>query len=176
MKIHSDAIGDEVRIEIIPLLDVIFCILTFFILGAVGLSRQQAINLDLPQASTGEAQMRAILPVSVDPLGQIYIEKQPVNQAQLMRVLEAYQTQNPEGLMVLYAHPMSSYNDVVQVLDILREVGGDRVGLATIPKPEDEGGNANEFAPITPIDPRRLPAPPAPPDRPEVPDTGELGD
>ncbi|MFM1842247.1 MAG: hypothetical protein RLZZ490_983 [Cyanobacteriota bacterium] len=123
----------EVRIEIIPLIDVIFCILTFFILGAVGLSRQQAISLDLPKASTGTPQMREMFVVSLDDLGQLYVEKQPVNEGQMMSALQNYHQYNPSGLIVLHASRNASYNDVVQLLDILRSVGGDKVALATLP-------------------------------------------
>lgn len=138
MKLHPDhqSIEQDVRIELIPLIDVIFCILTFFILAAVAITRQTAINIDLPQASTGTVQMRDMLIVSVDPIGQIYIDKNAVTRDELYQSLVEYQTKNPQGLMVLYASRLSSYNDVVQVLDLLRSVGGDRVALATLP----EGG------------------------------------
>ncbi|MEM6592606.1 MAG: biopolymer transporter ExbD, partial [Cyanobacteria bacterium P01_C01_bin.73] len=53
MKLDIDTGSSDLRIEILPLIDVIFCILIFFVLAAVGLTRQQAINLDLPAASTG---------------------------------------------------------------------------------------------------------------------------
>lgn len=125
--------ADEVRIELVPLIDVIFCILTFFILGAVGLSRQQAIGLDLPKAGTGAPQMREMLVVTLDNLGQLYVEKQPVTRNQLFDSLKNYHQYNPKGLMVLHASRDASYNDVVQILDLLRQVGGDRVALATLP-------------------------------------------
>jgi biopolymer transport protein ExbD len=136
MKLHADhqSIEQDVRIELIPLIDVIFCILTFFILAAVAITRQTAINIDLPQASTGTVQMRDMLIVSVDPIGQIYIDKNAVTRDELYQALVEYQTKNPQGLMVLYASRLSSYNDVVQVLDLLRSVGGDRVALATLPE------------------------------------------
>lgn len=125
--------ADEVRIELVPLIDVIFCILTFFILGAVGLSRQQAIGLDLPKAGTGTPQMREMLVVTLDNIGQLYVEKQPVTRNQLWDSLKNYHQYNPKGLMVLHASREASYNDVVQILDLLRQVGGDRVALATLP-------------------------------------------
>lgn len=138
----------EVRIEIIPLIDVIFCILTFFILGAVGLSRQQAIGLDLPRASTGAPQMREMFMVSLDDLGQLYVEKQPVSQDQMFNALQNYHQYNPSGLIVLHASRNASYNDVVQLLDILRTVGGDRVALATLPGDSQAapGANPNGFS------------------------------
>jgi biopolymer transport protein ExbD len=125
--------GQEVRIEIVPMIDVIFCILTFFILAAVGFSRQQAISLDLPQASTGTAQMREMLVVSLDDFGQLYLEKQPVSQVQLYSAIKNYHSLNPTGLMVLHASQDVAYKEVVQILDMLKEVGGNRVALATLP-------------------------------------------
>ncbi len=144
MKIDLlDTATEDVRIEIIPLIDVIFCILTFFILAAVGLTRQQAIDLDLPSASTGdplppqglgsEAIQRERLYVSVDAIGQVYLDQQPVSLDLLYDVLLQHQQVSPEGLIVLYASRDARYEDVIQVLDLLRSVGGDRVALATLP-------------------------------------------
>jgi biopolymer transport protein ExbD len=144
MKIdYLDAPSEDVRIEILPLIDVIFCILTFFILAAVGLTRQQAIDLDLPAATTGaplppqgigaDAQLRERLYVSVDAIGQVYLDQQPVTVDLLYDVLLQHQQSYPEGLIVLYASRDARYEDVVNVLDLLRSVGGNRVALATLP-------------------------------------------
>jgi biopolymer transport protein ExbD len=133
MKIDVDSTEPDVRVELVPLIDVIFCILTFFIVAAVTLTRQAAINVDLPSARTGTTQMRQILVVSIDPIGQTYVEKDPVTQSQLTDALVKFRKESPEGLMVLYASRASSYNDVVRVLDLLRSVGGTRVALATLP-------------------------------------------
>jgi biopolymer transport protein ExbD len=123
---------------LIPLIDVIFCILTFFLLAALQLTRQQAVNVDLPQAETGTVQMQELkLFVSVDQLGQTYVDRQPVTREQLYQLLLTYKRARPEGLIVLSASKMASYNDVMQVLDLLRSVGGDRVALATIPSSGD---------------------------------------
>lgn len=133
MKINIENDAPDIRIEIFPLIDVIFCILTFFILAALGFNRQQAIGLDLPKANTGTPQVREMLVVSIDPLGQTYVEKQPVIREQLRQVLVNYIKAKPEGTIVLNASQMVGYNDVVQVLDLLRSVGGNRVALATQP-------------------------------------------
>ncbi len=166
MKINVDSPSEEVRIEIIPLIDVIFCILTFFILAAVSLTRQSAINVDLPAAATGRPQMREMLVVSVDPIGQTYVEQQPVTRDQLYQTLLNYQQTNPQGLMVLYASRSTSYNDVVGVLDLLRSVGGNQVALATFPDPVNPaqqplpGLNGAPNGSLTPIDPFGLPTQP----------------
>jgi biopolymer transport protein ExbD len=142
MKLKEETSAPDVRVEIIPLIDVIFCILTFFILASLSLTRQQAINLgsDLPKASTGVTQMRQMMLVTIGQYGQVYVENQPVTREQLQQMLTGYQQKNPEGLMVLYASGASPYSEVVGVLDQLRAVGGDRVSLATSP-PETTQGN-----------------------------------
>ncbi|HEY9878624.1 MAG TPA: biopolymer transporter ExbD [Leptolyngbyaceae cyanobacterium] len=153
-----DTPTEDVRIEIIPLIDVIFCILTFFILAAVGFARQQAIDLDLPSAQTGQPlpgeatpQASDRLYVSVDGIGQIYLDQQPVTQDLLYDVLQQHQQVAPNGLIVLYASRDARYEDVVNVLDILRAVGGDRVALATLPR---EAGIGQPQQPGNPLSPQ----------------------
>ena len=169
MKINLDTPAEEARIELVPLIDVIFCILTFFLLAALQLTRQQAINVDLPKAKTGQTQMREMLIVSIDDFGQTYIDQLPVNYQQLDRVLKSFQTQNPAGLMVLYAPQNARYAKVVEVLDKLREVGGDRVALATLPSsapsPVPNPSVPNSGIPTTPAignSGQPLPSPVAP--------------
>src|ERR671933_717731 len=142
LRLRVDTQAEDVRVEIIPLIDVIFCILTFFILAAVGFSRQQAINIDLPKAGTGTPQGRQILVVSLNDAGQVYVEQQPVvTKDQFYQRLRDYRQQNPNGLMALYASTNATYNRFVQVLVWLGEVGGDRVALA--PFPAESGGIPN---------------------------------
>ncbi len=134
MKINLDSPSDDIRIEIVPLIDVIFCILTFFILAALQFTRQQAINVDLPKASSSNTPIaREMLLVSINPFNQIYVENQLVLPDELEQKLREYRQQRPDGMMVLYASKTAFYNDVVQVLDKMRAVGGDRVSLATLP-------------------------------------------
>lgn len=154
----DDSSAQEVRIEIIPLIDVIFCILTFFILAAVGVSRQQAINLDLPNARTGVAQTRELLIVVVDDLGRVFVEDQLLTtDEELSDRVEQYLLEKPQGLMALYASKSASYENVIRVLDALREVGGNRVALATLPDGAELPTNANP--PVTPNTDLSNPAP-----------------
>jgi len=172
---EDDSQQSEARIEILPLIDVIFCILTFFILAAVNFSRQQAITLDLPQAKTGTSQMQDILIVTIDDIGQLYVDKNQVSRADLAWEIKKYHQSNPGGLMTLYAAKNSTYREVVEVLDMLREVGGDRVALATFPEGSEPAVQPNPIPPgtnpaipglpgsINPYNPNQFPNPPSPP-------------
>ncbi|MDF5722090.1 MAG: biopolymer transporter ExbD [Rhizonema sp. PD37] len=143
MKVNLHTPIEEVQVQIIPFIDVIFCILTFFILAALQIPRQhatqQGINVDLPKVKPGTDKSvsslagRQILPVTVDAIGQTYVEKQPVRREQLAEILKKYLQQNPTGTLVLNASRSATYNDVIEILDLLRQVGGDRVSLGIIP-------------------------------------------
>ncbi len=160
MKINLNNSTEEVQVQIIPLIDVVFCILVFFILASLQFTRQQSINIDLPQANTAtpgvqpETQ-REILPVTIDAVGQIYVERDPVQPQQLGDILKNYLAENPKGTLVLYASRSATYNDVIEILDLLRQVGGDRVSLAIIPGSEEQPANPNPLQPLPnlPINP-----------------------
>lgn len=153
MKINLNNPTEEVQIQIIPLIDVVFCILVFFILASLQFTRQQSINIDLPQASTATSGVqsdtqREILPVTIDAVGQIYVEKNTVQRQELGGILKNYLDENPKGTLVLYASRSATYNDVIEILDLLRQVGGDRVSLAIIPGSEEQPLNPNPLQPI----------------------------
>ena len=153
MKINLHSPIEEVQVQIIPLIDVIFCILTFFLLAALQFTRQQAINVDLPKASTGApSQFQSRLIVTLDSAGQIFVEQNPVGLDQLSETLRAYFQANPMGTVILNASRTSSYNDVIVLLDAMRQVGGDRVALATIAGSSDRpaGSTLPETIPTTP--------------------------
>jgi biopolymer transport protein ExbD len=145
MKIKPRIQTDDAQVQIIPLIDVIFCILTFFILAALQFSRQEvvkSINLELPRSNMGTQSAqnpqaggsqapRQNFIVYIDGLGQTFIQNQPnpVPKEQLRGILANYLQQNPTGTLVLNANRSASYNDFIQTIDLLREVGGDRVSL-----------------------------------------------
>ncbi len=134
MKINPGNINEEPRIELVPLIDVIFCILTFFLLAGLQVARQQAINVDIPKATTGAPAARELLMVSLNDDGQLFLEKQPMLvPGQLVEAVKQYRQARPNSSIVLYASKQVSYSKVVEVLDALRGVAGDRVALATLP-------------------------------------------
>ncbi|MEM7726101.1 MAG: biopolymer transporter ExbD [Cyanobacteria bacterium P01_A01_bin.45] len=139
MKININSLGEDTQIQILPLIDVVFCILTFFLLAATQFTRPQGINIDLPKAKSGtsasasQLRNRNILPITIDAVGLTYVEKEQINKEQLTTVLKKYLEENPEGTLVLNASRAATYNDVIGLLDLLRQVGGDRVSLGIIP-------------------------------------------
>ena len=132
MKTLIEQEVSEVRIEIIPLVDVVFCVLTFFILAAVGLTRVKGIGIDLPQSNTATAKFGNKLALQVNPVGEIFVKNQPISESELVQQLTDFRRINPTGLIVIDADRQASYEKVIQLLDLLQGLNIDRVALGSI--------------------------------------------
>lgn len=148
MKTFVDLDTSEARIEIIPLVDVVFCVLTFFILAAVGLTRVQGIGIDLPKTQASTSQFGDKISLQVNSLGQVFLNNETVTDQSLIEKLTNYRRSNPAGLVVVDADSQVRYERVLQVLDVLAELGISRVSLGT-----EEGGQDASPIPQSPLNP-----------------------
>jgi biopolymer transport protein ExbD len=132
MKINLNNGGDNApRVEVVPLIDVIFCILTVFLLSGLQATRQQAFKVDIPQANNSAPQIGERLIVSLDAEGQIFIDQQPYLPDALRQRVQGYLVDKPNGYIALYADKQVRYERVLEIFDQLREIGGEKVALAT---------------------------------------------
>src|SRR5256885_4282911 len=88
MKIGSPLPHKKARIEIIPLIDIMFFLLASFMMASLTMIKLQSIRMDLPTATAATRDFKPdILNLSVDKLGDVYIGKTQVNLVQLEAVL-----------------------------------------------------------------------------------------
>mgnify|MGYP001792030725 CR=1 FL=1 len=121
------------ELNLVPMMDVIMTILTFFIIISMTLTnKQNAVNVTLPSASSGLSEQKSPDPlvVSIDSQGNLFLGKDVITEAQLVQPMQAYLQKNPQGAVVLNADRKLPYEKVVQVLGKMRDIGGDRVSLA----------------------------------------------
>lgn len=120
------------EINLVPMMDVIMTILTFFIIVSMTLTNFQSVDVALPTAQSGVNRERPIEPmiVGLNQQQQILLQGSPATREQLAQAIQNYLAQNPKGSVVLKADQRLPYQQVIQVLATLKEVGGDRVSLA----------------------------------------------
>ena len=121
------------EVNLVPMMDVIMTILTFFIIISMTLtSRQNSVNVTLPSTDQGltEQKIPDPLVVTINQQKQLFLGKQPISEAQLAEPMKAYLQLNPQGAVVLNADRKLAYEEVVQILGKMRAIGGDRVSLA----------------------------------------------
>jgi len=138
MKIRSTERSSTVpEINIVPLLDVVFAVLAFFVLVSAGLAPVQQIGVELPTKSAATAPKNAkslsdMLIVTLDINGKTRIDGNLLTTEGLAIAVKGYIAAFPQGLVVLNAEDTNvSYQQVVNTLEVLRKIAGDRVAIAT---------------------------------------------
>ncbi len=122
------------RIEIIPLIDIIFFLLATFVMVSFSMIKNQGISVKLPKAATGVAQERdkeASATVTVKENGTFYLNKEKIEEADLLARLKALRAANPEQKVFVNGDELSYFGDVVAVLDGIRVAGIDKISIQT---------------------------------------------
>jgi len=125
--------GDEMpEVNLVPMMDVLMVILTFFIIISMTLTGQQAADIKLPKAEVGVNRDFPTKPMVVALNGekQIRVDNQLVSQDELAERIVNYLSNNSTGIVMLKADKSLSYEQVLDVLSVMRDVGGDKVSLA----------------------------------------------
>ena len=125
------------EVNLIPMMDVLMAILTFFIVLSMTLTTGQSIiGVNLPRtekganSSTKESKTPDSLTIGMNKQGQIIIKNKPVEPSQLDARLKAHFQKSPDGVVVFQADKTLTYEKLAKVLDQIRAIGGDRVALA----------------------------------------------
>jgi biopolymer transport protein ExbD len=119
------------RIEIIPLIDVTFLLLVFFIYISLFMSINQGIPLQLPYAETGELKQADRLEVSVNQEGQIFLDQAPVPTGAFVRTIRDRIGVRGTKQVSLRGDGEVDYERIVEVLDLMRSAGVVKVTLET---------------------------------------------
>jgi biopolymer transport protein ExbD len=126
------------EINLIPMIDVLTTILTFFVVISMTLTAGQTVlNVNLPKTDKdGTAQQTQTdqqpepMIVGINQAGEVVIQNKPVDIAELQAQTKAYFEKFPKGNIVLKADSKTPYEKLAQVLAKVREIGGDRIALA----------------------------------------------
>ncbi len=120
------------EVNLIPMMDVLMSVLTFFILTAMALTGQAIPNIDLPGLTQGgkEHQLPEPLQIGLNLEGDILIDSKPVTTDQMIEAMQTYLEKNPEGSVILNADRQLSYSKVVKLLKEISDGGGGRISLA----------------------------------------------
>jgi biopolymer transport protein ExbD len=120
------------QINIVPMIDVIFAILTFFIMSTLFLTRQEGLPVNLPRASTSQqSQVPTRITITVDSQAQVSLNKKPTTIDALTEQVRGLVGANPEAVVVINADKGVEHGQVVAVMDKVRQVKGARLAIAT---------------------------------------------
>jgi len=119
----------QVRIEMIPLIDIVFLLLVFFIYAMLSMAVHRGLPVALPTSATASIEKKTILAVTVKADGSIFVDKEPVALSQLAAVLKTKAAEKHGAGVLLFADRSLVYQKLFRVLDQIRTAGLNNVSL-----------------------------------------------
>src|SRR5271163_1723846 len=110
----------EARIEIIPLIDIMFFLLATFMLVSLSMVNLKSVNVNLPTAvSAAPENKRDFVDISIDKAGSPYLDKKPIEDNALIAVLVNDKRTNPDIRIIISGDKDARHGDVIHVLDLI---------------------------------------------------------
>lgn len=122
---------DEFELNIVPMIDVIFAILTFFIISSLYLTRSEALPVNLPKAASSEVQERTRITVTIEESGDIALNREAIALEDLQSGVRNLMDTTQESVIVINADEAVNHGQVIAVMDELRVIEGATLGIAT---------------------------------------------
>ena len=138
MNIPSIRAKRRARIEIIPLIDIVFFLLATFVMVSLSMVKNQGIDVNLPSAATGSRQVKdsRYTAITVTDKGDIFFNKQKVSMAELSARLTELKSKEKDPMIVLNGDERAFFGKVIFVLDEARKLGIKKIGLYTKQPPK----------------------------------------
>ncbi|MCG3147148.1 MAG: hypothetical protein PCFJNLEI_00585 [Verrucomicrobiae bacterium] len=135
MRFTSPVPGKRARIEIIPLIDIMFFLLASFMLVSVNMTKVENIPVNLPVALTGQADFGAdMIHIAVDKNGGAWVEKQPLTPRELNTVLTNRFQHNAKLPVFIGGDADTPHGEMVKVLEFVRQAGVQKISFTVAPR------------------------------------------
>jgi biopolymer transport protein ExbD len=128
-----------------PLLDVVFLLLTFFAFALLLMVRAEVLNVELPVVEAGEASRPPGQPIvlTIQSDGSFAVETQPIEDAQILDRVRAAQSERPEAPVVLEVDVGAPSGRLIELVQTLRTGGVDRFGILGRTDPNQNGASSS---------------------------------
>jgi biopolymer transport protein ExbD len=124
----------EARIEIVPLIDIMFFLLASFMLVSLSMVNLKSVKVNLPTATSANSDTKKdIVDISVDKAGAVFLDKKLVNDRELSQGLLVQKRQNPNMRVFISGDKDARHGDVIHVLDLVRSAGIDKIAFEIQP-------------------------------------------
>jgi len=131
MKLRSMRNEDTPQLMIIPMIDIIFFLLVFFMMSTLYMVEQNTVPINLPESSKSQSDIPKSIAISIMSDGKVLYEKEEIPLDLLKRRVTLEVSSNPDRVFMLRGDRLVEYGKVVAVMDELKEAGARRVAVAT---------------------------------------------
>ena len=125
---------DELKTEIniLPMIDVIFAILSFFIVSSLFLTKVETIPINLPNSNTAKKEDKKSINLSIDSKSRIFLNKNLVQLSNLKNEIIKLNIEK-NSLIIIRGDKNVNYGKIVEVMDIIRSLNNIKIAISTNP-------------------------------------------
>ena len=131
MKRSSVGIQKEPTIMIIPMIDIVFFLLVFFMMSTLYMNTEEQIPLNFPKASASTAKTIEPITISLTATHKMYLNEREIRPDDLGNEIQAIVAKEPRQAFIVRASEDIAYKDVISILDNLKMSGARFVSVAT---------------------------------------------
>jgi len=132
MIIPSPRGQKRARIEIVPLIDIIFFLLATFVMVSMSMINNQAIPVNLPGAATGTAVDRGeFVTLTITATGEYYYDKDRLELGEIVERLRGLKAAQPEPRVFINGDTRAEFGKAIALLDEVRRLGITKIAIET---------------------------------------------
>jgi biopolymer transport protein ExbD len=122
--------SEKARIEIIPMIDVIFFLLVFFMVSTLSMTINRGLPVNLPKAASSQKDLRESFNITVTQDGTLFLNKEQTSLVELGQQVKAGLEKDPELVVIVSGDDQASHGAIVSVMDEVRLAGVSRLAIA----------------------------------------------
>jgi biopolymer transport protein ExbD len=131
MKLSKLRIQHSPQIMIIPMIDIIFFLLVFFMMSTLYMFEQNTIPVVLPQTSSAQSNQASFVPITITSQANVIFNREEIPPALLAARIQAELSRDPETAFILRGDRQVEYGRVIGILDELKKAGVRKITVAT---------------------------------------------
>ena len=131
MKDFWELEDKNIQINILPMIDIIFVILSFFIVSSLYLVKLETIPVNLPNAESSNQEKDPVIVVTLNMENKVFINEEMIDLILLENELRSRVTNSNNKKVVLRADKNINYGKVISILDVMRKIENLKIGLST---------------------------------------------
>ena len=122
---------DNSQINILPMIDIIFVILSFFIVSSLYLVKLETIPVNLPSAETSNQEKDSLIVVTLNIENNVFIDEKFIDASVLENEIRSKLKTSKNKKVILRADKGLKYGKVISILDVLRKIENIKIGVST---------------------------------------------
>lgn len=130
MKVSKQYIK-KARVEMIPLIDVIFLLLVTFIFFTMSMAIHRGLPVQLPSSSTAQVERKGFVDITIKEDGTVYLDRKEMTLSELAARLTVLHRESPETRVLISGDKKASYELIISVMDAVKKSGIPGVSLET---------------------------------------------